>query len=515
MFCRNCGKQLPDHAAFCSGCGTPCKRPDPAPVIEPQEPVAPEAEVELPVIQQEPAQDAVLQEMPAEQPVEEVAEVSAEQPQEEIVEAHAEQLQEAVTEEPAEQPREEAVEAPVEQPQEEIQEAPAAPVQEAVQLPVAQPAPVAVPQKVKKPRKQKKRPPFAVRMLMKILSFILCLVLFASLLVTVAVADLRQMISADGIKRVLDAFLSDSMPSAEYVVPPTAPQNQAGYGVVNMADVDIDIDDIPDDILGGGNGEENVNALVDWLYEELTKSADSEVKFTKNEFHSFVAESTVTDYISEKLAGYADDFINGTEETNITTEEIMVLLEENERELKSHLNVELTEEKKQDIQKQVNKMVEEEDINTTIREKVNTAVEGALQESLGMELETVRRILQIITSDLVFVICITLCVVLMGLLCLVNFYNVGAGLTWGAMTTLLTGVLVAAPLLALQFASDWILGLVPDLGKGIDLVNSFTSALAPIHYGVLIAGAALLVLSIVWRIVAKCLRSRESAVGAA
>ena len=45
MFCRNCGKQLPDHAKFCSGCGTPVQRPA---VIPPEPTIPPVSEPVLP-----------------------------------------------------------------------------------------------------------------------------------------------------------------------------------------------------------------------------------------------------------------------------------------------------------------------------------------------------------------------------------------------------------------------------------------------------------------------------------
>lgn len=47
MFCKNCGKELPDNAKFCSGCGTPVAPP--APAAAPETPAAaPEAPVAAP-----------------------------------------------------------------------------------------------------------------------------------------------------------------------------------------------------------------------------------------------------------------------------------------------------------------------------------------------------------------------------------------------------------------------------------------------------------------------------------
>ena len=38
MFCKNCGKELPDSAKFCSGCGTPVISEVTAPGVEPPQP---------------------------------------------------------------------------------------------------------------------------------------------------------------------------------------------------------------------------------------------------------------------------------------------------------------------------------------------------------------------------------------------------------------------------------------------------------------------------------------------
>lgn len=56
MFCKNCGREIPEGARFCSGCGTPVSRPDTAPAApEPDEaePVVPVAEEAAPAAPQE------------------------------------------------------------------------------------------------------------------------------------------------------------------------------------------------------------------------------------------------------------------------------------------------------------------------------------------------------------------------------------------------------------------------------------------------------------------------------
>lgn len=64
MFCRNCGKELPDSAKFCSGCGTPVISEVTAPGVEPPQPPVEETPVspappaeEVPVPSASPTED--------------------------------------------------------------------------------------------------------------------------------------------------------------------------------------------------------------------------------------------------------------------------------------------------------------------------------------------------------------------------------------------------------------------------------------------------------------------------
>lgn len=64
MFCRNCGKELPDSAKFCSGCGTPVISEVTAPGVEPPQPPV----EETPVSPAPPAEEVPV---PSASPVEE------------------------------------------------------------------------------------------------------------------------------------------------------------------------------------------------------------------------------------------------------------------------------------------------------------------------------------------------------------------------------------------------------------------------------------------------------------
>lgn len=445
MFCEKCGAKLEEQAAFCDCCGQKVMPPEPEEATQPN------------------PEEAVLCETDA----------TAEAP---------------------------ASEAPAE----------VAPVQEEVPaMPVIEPqpvfaAPVNVPvapvQKQNKPYKPRRKPHILLRIPMQLLSFLLCLVLAVSLVATVALADLNHLMSAGGIKQIINAVL----------IPTSAPQRihpAAGALGVHMDDAftlpgDLDLGDLPEDILQGGGSEENIGNLIDWLYEELEKATEEPLPVTKEQLESFVEESTISDFVAEKLAGYADDFINGTENTEITSEEIMDLLDENLQLIEETFQVEVTEEVKQKLTDSVEKVVEENDLNTVIRQEVFESVEQAINDSAsatGMRWEDIQPMLQLLCSDAVLFTALGICLALMLLLCLLNFYNVPAGLTWIAVPSILMGAILTAPLALLQAAPQLMADALTE--QIASIIASFAGVLMPFHAAVLVMGLALLVISIVWRII--------------
>lgn len=427
---------------------------------------------------------------------------------------------EPIPEEPAAQEREPVEEAAAEPTEKEPEAEPAAqPVY------TRSPAPV----QPSKPRKQRRKPHILLRILLQLLSFVLSLVLFGTVIVGAVLLDLQYMTSAGGLKRLINAIIAPSHSVTAVVQPetevvPEGPKEKAGPMLLITGDTtdptadtvigDINMDEIPEDILTGGGTEENVGSLVDWLCDQLIPE-DSKSEINKEQVQSFMEKSTVSEFVAKKLTEYADDFINGTENASITAEEIMDLLEKNEEVMKSELNIELTAEQKDQIRQSVQEMVEESDLNTTFREKVNSAASEVLEQSTeslgGLEVEDIQRILRILASGLPTVSVIGAAVVLMLLLCALNYYNVPAGLTWSAIPCILAGLLLSAPIILVKNVVNT-MDASSEIVSGVgNILVSFVDVFAPIHYGVLILGAALLVISIVWRIIRAAVRSKQAA----
>ncbi len=380
-----------------------------------------------------------------------------------------------------------------------------------------------------------RKPHIALRILLQLISFALSVSLFGAVLSGALLMDLREITSSGGIKKIINTLLlpTASAPVSVHPAPIQADRLSARLeedsaplpsipgdfsvdenGNVNIGGGSVDLGDIPDGILTGGGSETNVLGLVDWFYDQIDQSSEAPMPYSKEEMRQFIQESTVSDYLSDKLAGYAEDFINGTESTQITSEEVMGLLKENEDLMKDKLNMELTPELWTKIEESVGVMVEKNDINVAIRDTVYEAVDGVLEENSdalgGAQLADIQALLQRLISNKLFFQAVGGVAVLLALLCLANFYNVPAGLTWAAIPTVLAGAILSAPISLLRDPTV-LSALLPAKAAGIlQVAASFVDVFAPIHYGVLGIGIGLLVISILWRIIRRVIRKRQA-----
>ena len=345
------------------------------------------------------------------------------------------------------------------------------------------------PQPAAKPRKEPYQPHIALRVGMQILSFVLCMMLCSSLVATVVVADVNLLTSAGGIKQIITAVL----------LPAKAPAQSR----ILMAAADPGQVALPDgaaDVLSGGD----TSAIVDMLFSTIEgMMEDEEVPFTKQQLQTLVENSTVTDYIADKAAGYAEDILNGTENTEITSEELVQLVQDNKQIIEQTLEIEITEEQMAQIESNFITMVEENHINETIRTEINKAMDQIISESgnAGIPLTEIMEILRFLAQDSLLYTMLGICLALILLLCGANFYNVPAGMTWAAIPCIVIGGLLAAPVAILQLMPT-ILG---DLAGFVSMVNVLT----PIHYGIPLFGLVLLIASIAWRIIRSTIRNNQ------
>ena len=518
MFCTHCGAKLPDNSRFCGMCGNPTSAPAAAPAEPVAEvPVAPVVE-EIPVapVVEEVPVEPVVEEIPVEPVIEEapaqpVIEEAPAQPV--IEEAPAQPVVEEIPAEPVAEPLSDgpATEVLNAAPMEE--RLPVAPVAEEVPAQVQAPAAAQTiaeeksRKKDEKPRSARKKPHIVLRILTQFLSFVMCVVLLASLLGTVVLADLNRIMSKNGMETLVGALVAPAPQRMTAVV---------GAGGVLLDEPTVpDISDVPEDILTGGDSAENVSKLVSWLYNEIAKSSDKPLTVTEEQIQALVQEPAIYAFIAGKLAGFADDFINNTQNTTVTTEEIMAVLEENKPLIEEKLDTELTDETMVNLEKSVHKLVEEQDLTGTIQNQVFESVENAINNSMastGMSWQQIQPVVQFVCSDALLYIAIAVCVVLMLLLLALNFYNIPGGLTWIAIPCILVGGILAAAL-ALATTIPTLIPAVP--AAAMQVLGSFSKALLPIHGAVLGFGLLLLIVAIIWRAIRKAVARKQEAATAA
>lgn len=398
-----------------------------------------------------------------------------------------------------------------------VEETPAAePVTEvtAAEEAAAEPAPAEPSaEPVKKAKKKHKKPHVAVRILMQLLSLVLCLALLVGVVAATLVADLRRVTTKDGIKQIIVSLLDR----------PTVVRPIVGAAGIRLNSTTDQASSATQD------------ALIDLVMQNLVMEDGTPIDISREEIEAFVEESTVKDFLAEKVAGHAADFITGEVTTEITTEEIQQLVEENKDLIEEHFDVEVTEEFT-DI---VTTVVEEQDIDTVVREEVLGTVgnmtigggnfapdgpnssggsgssdntEGSSQPgaSQGMTINDLVAMLQEIAADKVMYTTVGICVALVLLLLLCNFYSIPGGLGWAAAPTILAGLLLSAPVYFILGSPETLVMLLQGQAVVADVIRGVLTTIAPVHYTVLGIGVGLAVASIVARIIRAVIRKNRA-----
>jgi hypothetical protein len=358
--------------------------------------------------------------------------------------------------------------------------------------------------KDKKARPVRTKPHIVLRVLTQFLSFLLCLVLLASLVGTIALADLNRIMSKNGIQQLVNSLTAAEPRQA-------AVGSHTVSGALSAADARFAAPaDIPEDILTGGDSQENIDNLARWLYNMIAEQSDKPLEITEAQILTLVREPAISAFIAEKLAGFARDFINDTKDTTITADELVLFIDGNQALIEQVLDIEMTEETMADLEDSVRELVDEQDLAATIQVQVFDSVETAINDSLaetGMTWEKIQPAVQFICSGLMLGLAIGLCVVLMLLLIALNFYNVPGGLVWIGVPCILVGGIFTGALALVTLVPK----LFPDVPvAAVQLLSSFGKTLLPIHGAVLGFGLLLVIVAIIWSAVRKSIARKHA-----
>lgn len=329
------------------------------------------------------------------------------------------------------------------------------------------------------PSVAKKDLPIGVRVLLRVLCVLLCLCLCASVTATVLILDFRLVTSKDITRQIAGAMFSLCAPARHLPV-------SAAAGAMPSAEV-------PE------ANAQTQQELVGWLYDTLKKQHGEELKVTQEQMQTFLDQSTTKEYLTEKVASYMDDFINGTDTTTITPEELEWLIDENNAAIEGQLGVQMDDAARQQVLSFAEEMNIGEVIRTEVIEKVeNITISGdATDPASGYTVKTLMEDLRTYTSVTALIVSILVNLLLMAAMFFCNrmrlsgtLCSVGIPLTLvGALLTLAAGVLQLIP------------SLLPSAVANAALVVVRT--IAPVHYAVLGLGIAALIGAIVAKVLSK------------
>jgi uncharacterized membrane protein len=352
-----------------------------------------------------------------------------------------------------------------------------------------------------------KKPPVGVRVLLGIVSVILCLALFCTTVVTMVITDLKVLTSKDGVQTIITQLVfAGSQKKA-----PVYRFQAAGVGGVRLDDMQI-----PEGVLPEGG---SADFIVDFLYDYLSKEMDGELDISKEEVGALLEDSTIPEFVTDKMSSMVSDIITGESTTEITKDEILDLVEENKQIIEDVIGQELP----QEVIDQIADVVEENNVVETVKEAVEVqlglkpsfgesedegvSVRPAIKENviqgvlsgkntfddvMNGGIPTLLALFREITSTTVLLSLLGVCLALIGLLFASNYWKPHAALRGVGISVMLA----ALPFVAATAAVQAVPALFAD--PAMQIVAMIIQVMIPVTFGVFGGGIALLIGSIVW-----------------
>ena len=313
----------------------------------------------------------------------------------------------------------------------------------------------------------KKKLPLGVRILFAFLSVILCFVLFATTLVTILVADLNTITSKDGLQKIITQTLFPKSAPAR-VNPLLAGSSFSGLEGFDFSNLEIGSDGLDTDV------------LADAIYDILAEQPDIEIDITRSDIHSLLEESTIPEFVSDKVSSIVNDAISGEITTTITKDDLLNLVEENIPIIEDTLGIEVETE----VLDQVSEWIDESKVVESVQEGLNTAlgVTAPSEEESVAPQKKPSNIFDVVGPDFQFpssisdflalagvvsststlLICIGACLVIILLLLLTHWGRPFAAVRSAGIPIMLAGILMLVPSVLANVMPDMLLDLVSE-----------------------------------------------------
>lgn len=353
-----------------------------------------------------------------------------------------------------------------------------------------------------------KKPHVVIRILLGIISVVLCIALFVGIFTAMVIGNIRVLTNKDN----LQTFISEILFATPKKHAPMILRQGVGVGGVKLDEADAEMD-----------GTQQM--IVDYVYDMLKDQFGDELPVSEEKVEELLSESTVPEFLSEKMASIMSDVLTGETTTTITSEEVVELIQENSELIQDTFGVEITQEHLD----AVSEWVEEADITNTVQQVVQgnlglkdpetgrpeeggVALAPEMQGSVlqGMvsgqvsvdnildgDIQTILAVFREITSVNILLTILGACAVLVVLLFLVNYWKPYAAVRCVGITAMIA---------ALPFLIPTVLVLaVPAMfaEPGLSIVALVLRLTSVVCIGLFVGGVVLLAGSIVWGTLAK------------
>ncbi len=376
----------------------------------------------------------------------------------------------------------------------------------------------------------KKRFPLGVRLLLGVISLLLCVLLFVSTFVTILLADFRVLTSKDGLQRLIVQIM---FPTASA---PANPIHTPGSITVNGSGIVLAE---PEGNSNSANAGAPSDLVINALFEIFSGALGEAVPISVEQIEAVVKDSTIPEFFSEKIADAVSSAISGEEiDSIINKDELVDLLTENKELIQTTFEIEITE---QEI-KQVEQWVEENEVVVTVdteirkllgfapsHEKPGTSddtatntTDGSAQTMDGfailsqllatgdfsaLTIPQIFAMVRAITSNTVLMGLIGLCLAITGLLFVTKWGRPWAALRSSGGIYIAVGGLYLIPTALTVFAPD----LFVSMGIVGTIIQALLSVASIVPILVFAFGVILTVVGIVLRILLKKRFNRKAA----
>lgn len=347
------------------------------------------------------------------------------------------------------------------------------------------------PQKVKKVKKIKRSRPWPLKILLELIAIILCVTLFVVTIAGALVVDLRVMTSKGGFEKILNQLITSTASQPEAAAPTPTPNGS----ITLLSDTSASVVSDP---------------ITNMVYDLLQSGLGEELPLKEEDVRDFINNSTVKDFLADKVSSAFDDFFNGTNHTTITKDEIINLVRDNAPLIKESFGVEITDDQLEALKTALDEVPileewEQEGLIGFLEENFLNQAQpdsdmgtmGGLADSIAAAKQAMEYI-RMATSNAAIAGIAGAIVVLMLLVLLVN-RTIPKTLSDIGITLLFAGLVLSS--VNIVAASGVLQRILADQAAFIGLINGILASIAVVHYSILGTGIALIALAIVAKVI--------------